>query len=1625
MITHHRLVSASVLLTLAASSALARTRVALPDFSSDDNSCRSMIAGAQTAAALQAQMTDIADAEWVERAELRHILSEVNLSSSALAAADVIRAGRLLKADLIIQGQFMTVGKERQLCLEAIDLFRAEVMATRTIPCPGSIIDPVDVSPEWLASAGAAAREVLAEGMKNQNHLSKQKSIGGLFIRNLSPNSRLNFLNKEILERLENTINQNADLRWLKFSRTSESLAEAQLSIMGLTSPDPAAWRAPADLFLWGSVEEQSGYTGPAEKVPFTITLETWNGTDNLQKVTCKTTLADWPVDIQKAAQQLQEIARNARPGITPGTRAALSQKLLNRGSSGPYGVALIELARFFSPDDAAIQKQVLTLRSNLSPDNTRLYAYRLAQVQDLAAYIEQYPQRAPDGKDDPWAWRLFANHLRAIFEIEQQRNTRSGLPHDFNRDEQHKIDEQLAVLARKVVAKFSALRERNPQNDAFRADYSLVRLFNGILASEADTETKIQLIDALWPWIAAYCRKESGSSDPDMIAMRRNLVTVYESAGQTERVRAMLAGEGAEAKPRVITVTVPPVTPASRMPGAPVPADRASRPLPPSMPPEMQARIRELEQKKLGAGAVSVRVAEEPPGPVKGVPVIPITYEVYGDVNSNPSTTSLSNLSTVVEMPIRAAGAAWSEGSARGTHVPLAMINDELWIALRESASGSQLVTAYKPARVQIFGPFYNDPVLRDITGMAECDGKLFATSSTQGLVMLRDAAGSPRRIFGGAEGLATSCLDAIIADQQYVYLAGHDAAGQGPSMGRGRIIRYDPKSSKFEDILSDLPRNERLWLRGNTLVFRGANGLTAIDLTTRAQYVLPDALKAAGWTPRTPISAKTMKLVGLTPHGFWFLSGNQIMGLSEDRQKMISTIPINDAHITACEIAPDGQHALIIANAWNTIGRDGVLAASCAYLLVIDLNQNKLLMQCRLPGQPAGLLCAANRIWLAGGIHDPLIAINQDELKLPRQPGISAPPSATVEEKIAIAAFNNDTATLRALLAKNSSALTGFIPNGRYKPYECAFQTASFDTLKILMGEGSSALTPPDNAAAWAATRNMPGLIARAAAGSLNLNERTYAGDEQPLMLAIACGNEEAVDALITAGVDINKINRFGDSPLTLAAAYAPASLVEKILNAKPELDARQRGGMTALHLAAMRNDPQIMKLLLDRGANPNLFSTPPSSPAQPMNALMLAIRNRNRDAVALLLTKGARANDTSPKGQSAMTLAKERKNQEIIDLLQQNGGADAAVTPDTARHALSVAIRNRDLAELIRLLDSGANPNAANADGVYPIAEAGDHGSMEQIAELLKHGAKADRLVTPESSVARDLVNDSTCRRIAMALGQLAGVATTQFSVPELAASGRLPLAEALDAGDKASALAAINNHEIPYVPKDQWPFLHRAAARHMTDLIVPMLNNQTKDPDLRGPGDLTPLMVAAAANDAEMVQLLLKLGAQIHLQNSDGKNAVELARMHGNADVLKILVDPRRAQDRAVVEAASQHYPNTLKLLLTSGLPVNGADINGETPLMAAARARSTDCLALLLEQKADVNQKDAMGRTALHWAILTPEPYARAEIVRMLVKAGADPDLADNNGTSARQYSAQKAYNDPPDLFKSQ
>jgi len=128
----------------------------------------------------------------------------------------------------------------------------------------------------------------------------------------------------------------------------------------------------------------------------------------------------------------------------------------------------------------------------------------------------------------------------------------------------------------------------------------------------------------------------------------------------------------------------------------------------------------------------------------------------------------------------------------------------------------------------------------------------------------------------------------------------------------------------------------------------------------------------------------------------------------------------------------------------------------------------------------------------------------------------------------------------------------------------------------------------------------------------------ELRTAHDESALMLAALRGQEGLVVQLVARGAQINKP---GWTPLHYAATGAHVRVAAFLIGAHADVNAPSPNGTTPLMMAAMYGNRELVKLLLESGADVGLRN------AQGLNASDFAERAGREDSRGLILQRSQR--------------------------------------------------------------------------------------------------------------------------------------------------------------------------------------------------------------------------------------------------------------------------------------------------------------------------------------------------------------------------------------------------------------
>lgn len=354
-----------------------------------------------------------------------------------------------------------------------------------------------------------------------------------------------------------------------------------------------------------------------------------------------------------------------------------------------------------------------------------------------------------------------------------------------------------------------------------------------------------------------------------------------------------------------------------------------------------------------------------------------------------------------------------------------------------------------------------------------------------------------------------------------------------------------------------------------------------------------------------------------------------------------------------------------------------------------------------------------------------------------------------------------------------------------------------------------------------------------------------------------------------------------------------------------------------------------------------------------------LVAAAKNGATESASALIGGGADVNAAEPDGTTALHWAVRAGDAALAELLLGAGAAASAanrygVTP------LQLAAENGDAAVIRLLLAEGADANAVLPEGETVLMTAARTGAVDALTLLLEHGAAID---------ARERW-----------YGESALIWAT---VEDHAEAVRVLLRHGADADSRSASQ-----------PREQ---------RRNGQSILPL-------------GSWTPLMYAAREDARAAAAALVTAGANLDLTDPDGATALTIAIINANYDLAAQLL--AAGANPNIVDSAAGMGP------LYAAVDMHRLAIgHGRPNPRPVGTLDAASVVALLLEHGAEPNAqltKPIMQRhhTAGDFALgAGATPFMRAAksgdvaVMRLLLAAGADPQLTMPNGATALMFAA--------------
>ncbi|XP_046547959.1 inversin-like [Haliotis rubra] len=168
------------------------------------------------------------------------------------------------------------------------------------------------------------------------------------------------------------------------------------------------------------------------------------------------------------------------------------------------------------------------------------------------------------------------------------------------------------------------------------------------------------------------------------------------------------------------------------------------------------------------------------------------------------------------------------------------------------------------------------------------------------------------------------------------------------------------------------------------------------------------------------------------------------------------------------------------------------------------------------------------------------------------------------------------------------------------------------------------------------------------------------------------------------------------------------------------------------------------------------------------------------------------------------------------------------------------------------------------------------------------------------------------------------------------------------------------------------------LHAACRAGYVEIVKYVLSQNILDINRGDKMMRTPLMVASETGHKDVVELLVRSGANVSLVNEKGRNFLHFACQGGDVETVKYVlaqdnvgINSRDFRGRTpVMEAAKNGHKEVVVFLLSKGADVSLVDVSGNHLLHTACEGGNIEVVKYVLAQDSvDINARNKKGKTA--------------------------------------------------------
>ena len=554
-------------------------------------------------------------------------------------------------------------------------------------------------------------------------------------------------------------------------------------------------------------------------------------------------------------------------------------------------------------------------------------------------------------------------------------------------------------------------------------------------------------------------------------------------------------------------------------------------------------------------------------------------------------------------------------------------------------------------------------------------------------------------------------------------------------------------------------------------------------------------------------------------------------------------------------------------------------------------------------------------------------------------------------------------------------------------------------------------------------------------------------------PLHFAAKNGHSGMIRLLLRSGAEHSVLEKIWQKmPLHFAASKGQSDAVIALLNGGVDCDCLGKGHekWTALHYAANAGHEHTVKVLLQRGANPDAVDF------EDWTALHMAAAKGFEPVVKVLLAEGAKVTFNEAACQNTgLHLASLHNHDGTIRALIQ-GGADPEALDADSFTPLQIAVNARHESAVRTLVENGASPNVKK--GFFPLIRAVSFKNAVMVKALLELGHASTEVRDEDGWTPMHYAANTGCSDIIKILLQHGANPNDTYTEP-----GESPLWRAVvNRHEDAAQVLLQQGHATTEAMDDEgWTALHIAANKDLEKIIRLLMdhganpnakeltsrknplhlaidcNNEASvkallhypqtDPDAQEVDNWTPLHFASTLGHANLVTLLLERGANANAVNLKKESPLYKAIDKDHISAAEVLLqighaDPDIKEEdgwTALHSAAIRGREALVKLLVANGANVNMKNDKSNTPLNMAVNKSYVSVVRLLLQWgRANTEVKDGAGCTPMHSA----SAVGNAEITSLLLDSRANVNAEDNDKWAPLHFASSSGHDTVVELL---